>query len=491
MSASVFMSYSWKDLPMAMRIYADLVRCGITVWRDEFSAEFSKTYKIEIEKALQKCDGLMLLDSRNSRRSQYVQDECSWLSTEPEWRYGSKKIAVCLIDNLEKTRQEPELFTGHNLIKHFDFSGNALYDNDRAYFMGITALCRFWGATFVSRYPDSTGKDFEDELSKVTIKDVDRNILLNEYRLIQDRLACAFPNTHRRLDLFVQECDQLLVDCPSPRLQLAIELLKAGKFGEVKQVMVPYTTRYADDPRAWRVLGSALFELDDFGGALQAYEKTIALTEAIRDHKPLANGSTIRFDSGKNLDYLMVSKINRATSLLYAGEANKAIGAYEAVFQDNRFAGQVLPDHLMLLIRACDEHGRKPLQQQWIARGLARFPGNFELNLAHARLLFEMKSAVDAMRVYDYLVFREVKDMEIYGEYLSMLKYYGTHERFTQVFSKAVTIAPENGKDFYYLGYFCFLNGEQNKAEALYQESNYRELPGYEALWKAWRDACA
>ena len=44
MMNKIFFSYSWKDLPIAVRIYADLVRNGLSIWRDEFSAETGKRY---------------------------------------------------------------------------------------------------------------------------------------------------------------------------------------------------------------------------------------------------------------------------------------------------------------------------------------------------------------------------------------------------------------------------------------------------------------
>lgn len=39
MSRKVFMSYSWKDAAVANRLYDDLVRSHINVWRDQIDGD--------------------------------------------------------------------------------------------------------------------------------------------------------------------------------------------------------------------------------------------------------------------------------------------------------------------------------------------------------------------------------------------------------------------------------------------------------------------
>lgn len=483
MSEQVFISYSWRDLPIVVRIYSDLVRSGLHAWRDEFSASFGKEYKTEIETALRYCSGIIVMDSPNSRRSTYVKDECSLLNTDDSWKNGKEKIAVCLIGNLGETRNEGEVFDGQDGIKHFDFSSNEFHDNTRNYFLAITALCKFWNLNYQSLYPDSSEKDFEDEISKFRTKDADRKILLDEFKFIQNRIALGFPRTIERLYSFNDECRLLQVPCPTPALQLGIELAKASDFDRARKILVDYTTRYGDDPRGWRALGSVLFELNQFREALTAYDKTISLSVRIKENKTSKNSAPLPFDSEKNFHYLFVSRLNRATLLFRLGEKDSAIAEYEAILSDEQFIDQIMPEHFLLISDAYDELQTAGKRKQWIDQGLKKFPGNYNLNLAKGRMLFETGDVSAASSVYEYLVFRDIADWEVYAEYLSILKGGNNKKHFATIFSKAMGIPTQCDKDVYYLGYAYYLNNEEKKARTYYKQSNYQELPYYTEVW--------
>ncbi len=471
----VFLSYSWKDIPIVVRIYTDLVRSGLKIWRDEFSADYGKRYETEINNALKKASAILIIDSPNSRRSKYVQDECKSLSG-PEWSNGQKQIALCLVGELEETRSLSEVFSGQNLIKHFDFSNQTLFDNERCYYMAMTELCSFFSLEFRPLFPDSSEKDFGDEISLFKLKDHDRKILIDEYHLIQKRLNNAFPGNLERLELFIVDCGRLQVQTSSPQLQLAIESLKSGDFLRSKNVLEKYVKSFSDDPRGWRCYGAVLSELEIYDQALEAFDHALRLLIKIK----YSNTEAIRFNSKKNTDYLLDVKINRATTLANLDKW-ECIPAYEEALDDESLHSQIVPDHFVLMIAACDHFKEEDRRGEWITRGLNRFPGDFQLNLAKARLLAEKSKYFDALKIYRYLIFREINDIEVYGECLSLLKFHGSPDEFQSVLARALNLKPSTSKELYYSGYFQFLRGNLQVAKELFLQSKY-DLPFYNNL---------
>jgi tetratricopeptide (TPR) repeat protein len=475
MNKSAFLSYSWKDIPIVVRIYTDLVRSGLTIWRDEFSANYGKNYELEISNAFKKVNAILIMDSPNSRQSKYVQEECRLLS-DPEWTNSQKKIAVCLIDDLQKTRSFPEVFPRQNKIKHFDFSNQTLFDNERCYLTSIRDLCIFFDLEFNPLFSDSSEKDFEDEISHTQLKDHDRKILIDEYQLIQKRLYHAFPGTLERLELFLEDCSRVRAGVSSPQLQLAIESLKSGNLLKSKDVLDKYVKTFSDDPRGWRCYGTVLSELKIYEQALDAFNHALKLLMDIK----YSTTETIRFNNKKNLDYLLDVKINRATTL---ANQNKweCIAVYEEALNDDSLQSQILPDHFVLAIAACDHFKEEIKRLEWITRGLNRFSGNYQLNLIKTRLLAEKGQYLDALEIYRYLIFREIDDLEVYGECLSLLKVHGTNSEFQSLLIKALSFKPNTDKELYYSGYFNFLGGNVQIATRLFLQSKY-ELPFYDKL---------
>ncbi|MFT3911062.1 MAG: TIR domain-containing protein [Ferruginibacter sp.] len=485
MNNKIFFSYSWKDIPIAMRIYDDLKRNGIQLWRDEFSAAVGKGYKAEIEHALKVAPGIILLDGPNSRQSRYVQEECEMLSSETEWMNGRKIIAICLIADQAGTHAIKELFKGQNGYKFIDFSNcGELFDNDKNYLRAITALCELFGVVFHSAYPDTTEKDFEDELSKSYIKDIERTILLKEYELIQLRLANGFPNTLFRLEAFNSECKYMKLNCPSPMLQLGIELVKSGQYEKAKYLLYTYSELYCDDPRGWRVLARVLFELEEFNQALIAYDKTIALSIEVKKMKTEGTGIPMRFGSAKILDYLVLSKVNRAETLFQLNRYQETINEYEAILTDEENQTWLLPEFYLALINACDELNLDEKRKKWINAGLQKYPGNYQLMLAKARFLFETGELYQSAIYFGYLVNRGLRDIKVVAEYLSVLKTINSSDEFTKAWNSAIAIEPISECELYYYGYILFLNDKIDEAKYYYEKGTCEELPWYGKLWK-------
>lgn len=76
--ANLFLSYSRKDESKARRFTEWLERQGHDVWRDEEDIGGGSSFSLEIEKALKKCDGVVVLWSADSVQSAWVRDEAGF-----------------------------------------------------------------------------------------------------------------------------------------------------------------------------------------------------------------------------------------------------------------------------------------------------------------------------------------------------------------------------------------------------------------------------
>ena len=76
--AKLFLSYSRKESAKAQRFCEWLEREGHDVWRDEDDIGGGASFSSEIEKALEDCDAVLVLWSRNSAQSAWVRDEAGF-----------------------------------------------------------------------------------------------------------------------------------------------------------------------------------------------------------------------------------------------------------------------------------------------------------------------------------------------------------------------------------------------------------------------------
>lgn len=76
-SVKVFISYSHKDLRLARQLAADLTSCGVEVWLDEHQIKVGDSILMRISQALQDAHYVILLMSKTSIESPWVQRE--WL----------------------------------------------------------------------------------------------------------------------------------------------------------------------------------------------------------------------------------------------------------------------------------------------------------------------------------------------------------------------------------------------------------------------------
>lgn len=76
--AKLFLSYSRKDAAKAQRFTAWLEREGHDVWRDDDDISGGASFSAEIERALNDCDAVLVLWSKDSVQSAWVRDEAGF-----------------------------------------------------------------------------------------------------------------------------------------------------------------------------------------------------------------------------------------------------------------------------------------------------------------------------------------------------------------------------------------------------------------------------
>ena len=82
---------------VAMRLYADLVRSHLQVWRDQINGEPSVDFVDEFNAMIDECDDFMILDSPNYRHvSKWCLSEVKRYCDNPKHEKNGRLI-VCLL----------------------------------------------------------------------------------------------------------------------------------------------------------------------------------------------------------------------------------------------------------------------------------------------------------------------------------------------------------------------------------------------------------
>ena len=119
----IFISYAWKNQPIAKRLQTDLKRDGVEVFVDYEKITGGDSLPDRISAALDWCNTLILLWSADSAESYYVRQE--WTSAF----HLQKRIISCVLDGTKL----PVLLSGN------------LYLNFAPYETGYAELCRSLG----------------------------------------------------------------------------------------------------------------------------------------------------------------------------------------------------------------------------------------------------------------------------------------------------------------------------------------------------------
>jgi hypothetical protein len=102
---SCFISYSTKDQEFADRLYADLQNKGVRCWLDKLDLRIGEKILDAINKAIKLRDKLLLILSKHSINSDWVEDEVTKAYAEERKRGQTVLFPIC-IDNEIMTTEE-------------------------------------------------------------------------------------------------------------------------------------------------------------------------------------------------------------------------------------------------------------------------------------------------------------------------------------------------------------------------------------------------
>jgi len=267
MEKNVFLSYSWKDRQAAMRLYNDLVRSNVPVWRDQIDGDPTADFEDEFLLQIDRCNYFIMLDSINYR------ERSNWCCTEAkrclenQQKRSDIKIIVCLLDEDGEWRrhyrnqQFKEVFEQINRLKYQKLCYTG-YDNSNVYNTTLNFICDLLGFKYERWDKVPSYQDFMDELESADVTrdfdDTTSSILLDGYKNILRKRERNFPNIRESFQVWIEDCQNCKLSIFFPKWTYAVWL--ANQFPKYKDeaygVFSELTKAFPKDPRGFRALGN-------------------------------------------------------------------------------------------------------------------------------------------------------------------------------------------------------------------------------------------
>lgn len=282
------MSYSWKDMSMATRLYNDLSRSYISIWRDQIDGDPTEDFLVEFLSKIDTCDDFIVLDSVNYRK------KSNWCIKEIERCFENRlkrnapRIIVCLLNKDGnwrwdfKNEKEKIIFSQLNMFKYQELCYEGIYDNASVYLNGIIQICSLFNQRFIpwDELPES--QDFIDELSvgKLNISNAEKQLLMDEYSIIQRTIKMQ-RNPQRHFELWLDDCKLIGENLFFPVWTYCIWLghrLNSQKNEDACSELFRWLVdKFPKDPRGFRGLASLLARQGKYEEAENALKLVISL----------------------------------------------------------------------------------------------------------------------------------------------------------------------------------------------------------------------
>lgn len=325
----VFISYSWKDEAIALRLYRDLKQANINIWLDRIDGEPTGDFKQEFLRLINACDCFIVIDSGNYRH------KSNWCETELRAYFNrvdahqNVSMIVCLAEKPGEWRavesiqdiSKHSLYERLNAQKYFVLSHDGVYDNERAYYIAVESIQHILGKDSYSwaMFPEEA--DIIDELgvelkTHPEICDDDRESLKTFIRSIVLR-----RNQHRditkHLKQLIDDCKELDLDIFIPYWMYALWLADDRHDGKHDQdcfeTLKQLSVRYPKESRVYRALGSMAARLKQKEFAANCFMKALELIDASQ--------KTIRYEVCINLGQVYMNLRQHANARKYFEEA--------------------------------------------------------------------------------------------------------------------------------------------------------------------------
>ena len=479
---SIFFSYSWKDMPIAMRIYKDLVRSGLKVWRDQINGTYGFNFAEEIKDKIRECSGFLLLDSRSARSSKWVREECRIFQSIDKRK--NKKLSICIIEqeSLVFNEEYPELLENQNTIKNFNFSKVKMYDNENDYSNEMIRLCKFWGVSYHPLSELGELKDFEDEISLGNISNDQREIILEQFRLNINRVHLSHPHVLGYIESLIKECDDYGINSASLYLMHGLYQVNKGDYLKAILSFEKSTRFFPFDSRGYRGLGGSYFKIGNYADASRAFSDAIKLISALHnnDTTVIPEQELIKYSKKLHIEKLEITILNFAASLFRLEHFEASLSEYQKVYD---LMGDFKPPEIYIGLSDCLEALEDHYEQENILlEGLFYYPRNIRIHTELAQLYFRLSIMDSSLRHYQFIIDQEIQDIQIQAEYLYVLKLLDDrrfdnlshHYIFHQSFA-----TPD---DLYYKGFIYYLRGEYREAKKALKKSKSK-LPPYRDIY--------
>ncbi len=325
----VFMSYSWKDASIATRLYNDLVKSQLKVWRDQIDGDPIDDFKKEFLQKIEECDYFLMLDSVNYR------NKSKWCSLEVEKcmemqvkRNGWPRMIVCLIDEDGdwrwnfKDEKTKALFSKINMLKYQDLCYRK-YDDERKYDRVLNFICDIFDLNYRQWNQQPAIQDFFDELGKAGIGDDTQNVLVWEYKLILHLIntGCA-NNIDMHFKLWIEDCDHFNKGLFFPRWTYAVWLGSNMHNGthdaDCLEQFKSLVSRFQSDPRAHRGYASIA---NRSGDDITAIRELLVAYELIKRPENARHRLICEYDVLCNLGQLCINLQKYEEALRYSEQA--------------------------------------------------------------------------------------------------------------------------------------------------------------------------
>ena len=229
-------------MEVAMRLYDDLTRSHLEVWRDQIDGDPTADFLEEFLSRIDECDDFLILDSKNYRtKSNWCLIELDRCFKNRSQRKGPR-IIVCLLDKdgewriTYKNDKQKELFSKINMFKYHTLYYDGKYDNKNVYQRSIIEICALFAERFIPWNCLPQNRDILEELScsNVLITDTDRTTILNGFEYIA-RFIDLQRDVSKHFQLWILDCEFLNLHLFFPRWTYCIWLghdMHQGKYDE-------------------------------------------------------------------------------------------------------------------------------------------------------------------------------------------------------------------------------------------------------------------
>ena len=485
MEYNVFMSYTSGDNAIAMRIYNDLERSGLNVWRYEKDGEIGRDFIDEIDEMISKSESFILIDSSHARESNYVKDECKVGQELFINKSGNiQKFLVCLVEEKRITFTKDELFANHNRLRFINFSGYTYWDNNEIYLKGIQLLCKELGKDYTSS-PLSipSYRDFEKELSAVEISalsDKGENIsekeaILKDFESFLYRYRQKDPNSKKRIQFIIEASESLGLKLTTPYLSLGIIQSETNEFEDALATFKQVTKDFPDDPRGFASSGAMLFKLERYQEAYENYDKAIKIARIHKDNRYIQDHhSELIYNKIQVMVRLekfneAINEINNLSPGQKALPEIKIALIFIHLFQNNLSKAKELYDNLQLFY--------SPETVIHNSSDLNFIFGDLEFQLG--KIFAGSDNYNDAICHYENSIKYNSKSIRYFAELALLYHALPDIKKQNKTIEEGLKLNPYNNTEIYFYGLLYYLQGNYSEARRLYDLSQM-EKHGWE-----------